>query len=138
MAKYVTLCLLMLLCILVMNSRVHAHLPIELLYCPVFEYIGATHTPKLIKTDIIENGLYAEAYDVTNSGGVDIVVYSAQDGGIFNINGEPLHKDLPIFYEVHEGERREDHTIYIDTRGEGKCEDLVEYSFSLGSLGNEM
>lgn len=109
-------------------STVSAHLPINVLYCPAFQYVGVTKVPKLLTTTVSSNGLYAELYDVTGDNKVDIVTYSALDGGVVEKhNGEPLHKDMPIFYELDEDGDQVADVLFIDSHGEQRCEDLVEY-----------
>jgi hypothetical protein len=121
--------LMLALIVLGFASMVSAHLPIEVLYCPAFQYVGATHIPKMLTTKVTENGLYAELYDVTGDNKVDIVTYSALDGGIFDKDkGEPLHKDMPIFYEVDDDGDQEADALYIDARGEQRCEDIILYA----------
>ncbi len=77
-----------------------AHLSTELLYCPVFAEVGATHTPKFLKGTIIQNGLLGETYDVDNDGKPDIATYSSLEDYQTN-DTAALHKDIPIFYEVN-------------------------------------
>jgi hypothetical protein len=112
---------------LISVSTVYAHLPIEVLYCPAFQYVGATHVPKTLNTKVSDNGLFAELYDVTGDGKVDFVTYSALDGGVIE-GSEPLHKDIPIFYEVDEDGDQEADALFIDARGEQRCEDIILYS----------
>jgi hypothetical protein len=88
---------------------------------------------------VTENGLFAELYDVNGDKKVDIVTYSALDGGAVEFQSfEPLHKDVPIFYEVDEDNDQTVDGIYIDSRGEQKCGDIIEYTDELASKGSLM
>jgi hypothetical protein len=88
--------------------------------------MGATHTPKFLDSHNTTQGLIAELYDVTNDGQADIAVYSARADG--ETDGQAYHKDAPIFYELDiDGDGKPDE-LWIDSRGEEKCGDLVIYS----------
>lgn len=125
--------------LLLLARSASAHLPLEVLYCPAFAEVSITRIPVRLNTTVTENGLFAELYDVNGDKKVDVVTYSALDGGAVEFQSfEPLHKDIPIFYEVDEDNDQTADAIYIDSRGEQKCEDIVEYTDELASKGSLM
>lgn len=103
-----------------------AHLKTEILYCPQFAEMGPTHTPKFLSSHNTGQGLIVELYDVNNDGRADVAVYSARSDG--ETDGQAYHKDAPIFYELDIDGDGEPDELWIDSRGQEKCGDLVIYS----------
>lgn len=103
-----------------------AHMPEELLSCPIFSEIRPTHTPKRLKEMMAQQGLLAEIYDVTGDGRPDVGVYSATLGG-YDLDGSVMHSSDAIFYELDiDGDEFPD-VLYIDQYGLATCDALVFY-----------
>lgn len=111
-----------------MKDQASAHMSKALMMCPIFVGAEATEMPKLIGVKSMENGIYVEIYDVNGDGKADIAVYSAIIGGAEEPNGEPLHKEAPILYEIDIDGDEEGDLLYIDPVGNQECSDLVIYS----------
>ena len=111
-----------------------AHMHEDLLSCPIFNEIHPTHTPKLIKELMAEQGLVGELYDVTGDGRPDVSVYSPTLGG-YDTNGSILHTEDAIFYELDiDGDESPD-VIYIDQYGSSTCDALIFYHNPQSTLG---
>ncbi len=100
------------------GSTAHAHNTI-ILQCLQYKNVPVTKAVQIKATEL-ENGFYAEIYDIDGDGKPDVVTYSMS-----RIDG--THADMPTFYELDTDQNNVPDILFIDIKGDGECENIRLY-----------
>lgn len=95
-----------------------------ILYCN--RNLTVAHVKKVFEQIDASNGLLSEGYDRNDDGKADIIAQSSIIGAT-NEEGFTPHRANPVFWFVDIDFDGKGDKVYIDTHGEGRCEDIVLY-----------